>query len=323
MNTARWSLIFFIIVALLLFTRSAEAKRQNPGSCVLFPYYDAWGNTISIHTITNVSDEEVAVRMIIVDEDECEPKDYWFPLIAGDTFTFAAHGIWPWEERGFMYLYVTEDMYSEKEKDADVLIGQEIVMGVWGHRMVQFSINAIGFQALHLVKDGKLHLDGTEYSAAPKTLYFPRFFGQDAGFFSMVILINLTGGMHFRAKADILIYNDNGFAFTDTCQFNCFEVRTLESLAQATKKVHLLNSGHDPNEPLPFANLAETGTLRISGDYAVNHTGSVMIENASILAVLVEGFGSLGYTGADLPLQIEDSNTYTNAMLWSTNPDGT
>jgi hypothetical protein len=63
--------------------------------------------------------------------------------------------------------------------------------------------------------------------------------------------------------------------------------------------------------------------MRITGDLAWNVQGTVEIENPSIMAVLVEGFGTLGYTGADLPLQIEDENVFNNAMLWSHSPDGT
>jgi hypothetical protein len=312
-----------VAVAALMFAQSAEAARQNPGSCLFFPYYDAWGDTMSIHTITNVSNSNVVIRLIGVNGDDCSPKDYWFELIAGDTFTFAAHGLFSWPESGFMYAYVVQDWFLEAEKDADVLIGQEIVLGVWDHRLVHFSINAVGFQALNPVQDGKLHLDGTEYTAAPKTLYFPRFFGQDGAFYSKVILINLTGGKYFEAKADIFIYNDNGVPFSSNCLFDCFDVRSLESLSGVTSKTYLLSTAHDPQEPYPFHNLAETGTLRITGDYARNVQGTVEINNPSILAVLVEGFGTLGFTGADLPLQVEDSNVYTNAMLWSMNPDGT
>jgi hypothetical protein len=209
-----------------------------------------------------------------------------------------------------------------KEKKADVLVGQEIVLGGWDGRLVTFSINAAGFQALNLVKDAKLHLDGTEYTCAPKTLFFPRFFGQDALFYSRLILINLTGGQWFKVTANCLIYNDNEEAFSDFVQYDCFELMKLTELSLAVEKNFLMSTNHDLYEPWPFHTLAETGTIRLTGEYAWNNITGKYINEASIYAVLVEGVATLGYSGADLPLQIEDPSVFNHAMLWSTDPNG-
>lgn len=315
--------LFLIAIVAFVFVQDAAALRENPGSCLLFPYYDTTGVTLSVHTITNVGEDDIFIRLVFINSQDCGPKDFWWELTAGDTFTFGAHGLVPWQERGFLYVYVVEEQYSTHEKDADVLVGQEIVLGTWDHRLVQFSLNAISFQAKNLTPDGKLHLDGVEFTAAPKTLYFPRFFGQESALYSKVILINLTGGKYFDAWANVLIYNDNEYAFSDLWRMDCFDLQSLENMSGATQKAFLLSTNHDLNEPLPFHWLAETGTMRLTGNFAKNNQGTVVINDASILAVLIEGFGTLGYTGADLPFQIEDSNTHKNAMLWSTNSSGT
>ena len=123
--------------------------------------------------------------------------------------------------------------------------------------------------------------------------------------------------------ADILIYNDNGTAFSDFITFECYHLVPLTSLSQATYNSFLLSTNHDPNEPWPFSTLVETGFLQMKGLKADSNSAVVTIPNASIYAVLIEGFSTMGYSAADLPLQVEDPATYNNAMLWSTKPDGT
>lgn len=311
-----------ILLMLIVLVPDALADGRNPGSCLLFPYFDTTGATMSIHTIMNTGTEDVWIRMVFVESEECKPYDFFFQLGNGDTFTFGAHGLLIFPMRGFMYTYVIESKNQLEEKKADVLVGQEIVMGFWDNRLVQFSLNAVSFQALELVKDQKLHLDGTEYTCAPKSLYFPRFFGQDSAFYSRVMLINLTGGQYFSAAAECLIYNDNGQVFNNYVTFDCFELMRLTDLSGATSRAFLLATSHDPSEPWPFYQFAETGAVRIRGVKASNPDMTVKISDPSVFAVLVEGVGSLGYTAADLPLQVEDPSVYNHAMLWSTDPSG-
>jgi len=323
MANKNWLTLLLVLIVSFFCAPDLQASRENPASCLLFPYYDTTGETISIHTITHVGEESVIIRMVFVDGEDCSPTDFWFKLTPGDTFTFAANGLVDNKETGFLYVYAVKHMHSEVELDADVLIGQELIFGLWDELLANFSLNAVGFQALNLTGDGKLHLDGKEYTLAPKTIYFPRFFGQDVGIYSKLILINLTGGKYFTAGTKILIYNDNEQFFSNTWHFDCFEVESLKSLSGATHKSFLLSTNHDVNEPWPFQAMAETGALRITGDTAMNHTGSVIIPDASVYAVLIEGFGLTGYSAADLPLQIEDGDTHFHAMLWSVKPDGT
>jgi len=320
MSTRTW--ITMTLLTLFLFVPPARSSGMNPGSCLLFPYYDASGATISIHTITNVGTVDVQIIQVFVDGSSGEKATNWTTIRAGDTLTIAAHGVYS-VGTGFMYAYVVESIFSHLEKKADVLVGQEIVLGVWDHQLVNFSMNAVSFQALDLVKDERLHLDGKEYTCAPKTLYFPRFFGQDSAFFSRVILINLTGGQYFNVSAECLIYNDNGQVFGDYISFDCFEIMKLTDISAGTTKTFLLNTNHAPQEPWPFYAYAETGAFRIRGVMATNQDQTVKIPNPSIFAVLVEGFGTLGYSAGDLPMQIEDPAVYNHAMLWSTDPSGT
>jgi len=318
-----YCLVFMAVIVALMLVSNAQASRENPASCLLFPYYDTTGYTLSIHTITNVGTSTERVRLVFIDSESCLPYDNWITLTAGDTFTFGAHGLLPEQGIGFLYAYVVQDQYSTLEKDADVLIGQELVIGAWGTSIANFSINAVGFQALNLIPDSKLHLDGTEFTAAPKTIYFPRFMGQDAELFSRVIMINLTGGRWFESSAQVIIYNDNEVAFSDSWIFDCYKFASLQALTPITSKSYLLSTNHTTYEPWPLSNIFETDTMKITGVSATNQQGTVVIPNASVYIVLVEGSSLFGYNAADLPMQLEDPNIYNNAMLWSTNPDGT
>ncbi len=69
--------------------------------------------------------------------------------------------------------------------------------------------------------------------------------------------------------------------------------------------------------------MTETGTLKMTGLEAESNFSGTIINDPSIYAVLVEGVATLGYSAADLPLQIEDPSVFNHAMLWSTSPYGT
>jgi hypothetical protein len=311
------------LLLLVVFVPDAFSNRQNPGSCILFPYYDTSGATMSIHTVTNVGTQSVAVRIVFVNGVTCEPVSTKHTLTAGDTFTFAAHGFVSQPQTGFVYVYVLDSFFDVLEKKADVLIGQEIVVGYWNSLLVNFSMNAVNFQALNVVKDGKLHLDGTEYTCAPKTLYFPRFFGQQGlNFFSKLIVLNLTGGRWFGVNIHLWAYNDNEQPYDMWFETNCFEVFYLGDMAPFFDMVFLRKSNHDPYEPWPFHSFAETGTMKMTGDFAQSKLTGKIIDDPGIYAVLVEGVGTLGFTAADLPMQVEDPAVFNHAVLWSTDPNG-
>jgi hypothetical protein len=314
-------------VAVGLLASVASAQREYPGSCLVFPYYDTTGSAFSIHTITNTGPADEYVRIVFIDGQDCKPRDFWIKLTGKDTFTFMASALLPGPPgTGFLYAYVAEAFGSELEKRADVLTGQEIVFGIWGNpgapkSLVNFTVNALIFQALDLNPDGKLHLDGSEYTQAPATVLFPRFFGQGGMFQSRMILINFTGGQYFIAYATVMLHNDNEQAFKDQIKFDCHEPMPLLTMSGGTANAFLLGTAHDPAEPVGFAGAVETGTLEITGSYAVNIDGTVTIQPACVYGVLVEGMGALGYCMADLPFHIDDP-AYKFAMLWSTDPSG-
>ena len=324
------AIIALVCLAVATFAVGADASaNRNPASLLLFPYYNTNPANLAVITITNTCSETVYVRLVWVDENSCTPEDQWIELTGKDTYTFLDRAQNPEQnERGFMYAYVVDADGSIMEKASNCLIGQEFIFSTWnfpGDSVVSFGINAVGFQAVNLTPDGKLHLDGNEYTAAPKTIYFPRFFGQDGNVFtSQAIFINLTGGQFYSAQVNILVYNDNEQAFSTTFEFPCFTMVPLADVSGATLEEFLMNTNHDPLElwdgnANPLVPHKKTGWLEATGDYA--HYLINQIDNASFYAVLIENVGGGNNIAADLPWQIEDA-AYDKAMLWSTNPNG-
>jgi hypothetical protein len=320
-------LVAVFCLALGVFSYDAVAGGRNPGSCLLFPYFNTYPGNLACMTITNTGEEDVAIRLVWIDCCFCSPEDQWIELTAGDTFTFLDYAMNPESEMGFMYAYAVESVGSTFEKDFDFLIGQEFIFNTWAlqYKEVSYGINAVPFMALSITADGLLRLDGTEYEAAPSEIFFPRFFGQDNYmFFSRVILISLTGGQFFQQQANVLVYNDNEQAFSSTVLFPCWALLNLTEVSGATSEINLLSSNHDPLEvwdgnPLPTGH-KKSGWIKFMGDWAWNATTTFVIDNPSMYAVLLESVG--GHAAADLPWQVEDAGTFDNAVLWSTNPWG-
>jgi len=327
-------ILFAAMVVLGAFAVDVEASAcRNPGSLLLFPYYNTVGaNALSVITITNTGSEDVWIRIVWIPEDTCYPMDAWVYLTHKDTLTFLDQEFFAGTSRGFLYAYVVQNNYSIAEEDYDYLIGQELVLypqPQGNNQIVAWGINAVSFQALSIgPADGNLQLDGDEYTLAPKSLYFPRFLGQpDIGVpnpyvFSHMILINLTGGTFFEATANVWVFNDNEVGKSDFIKFPCWHMLPLNEFSEWTQNKKLLGTDHDLDEPIGLTGFnIETGWITMTGQQATNIYMSHFIDDASIYAVLLETVGASTWAAADLPFQTEDSQ-YSNGMLWSTRTDG-
>jgi hypothetical protein len=321
------AILIVACLALGMLGYDASADGREPASCLLFPYYNTQPQNFAVITITNtcIDLDDVYVRLVWVDNVVCTPEDQWIKLTCGDTYTFIDWAQNPQSESGFMYAYAVEGFGSTKEIDYDYLIGQELIFATWDPQLVSYGINAVPFEALAVDGDGLLKLDGSEFEAAPRQVYFPRFFGQDGAFASAVILINLTGGQWFWQQANVLVWNDNEQPFSTTVYFPCWEFLPLTEVSGATYEDFLLSTNHNPLELWdgnnnPLVPHKKTGWIWFEGDWAWNPQTTFTIDNPSLYAVLVENVG--GISAADLPWEFEDPGTYNNAALWSTNPWG-
>ncbi|MHC4942182.1 MAG: hypothetical protein ACYTG7_04110 [Planctomycetota bacterium] len=314
--------LLLLFAAFCLLSSTAKAVRELPGSLLFFPYYDTYKSNINVVSITNTGNELLYVRIVFVDGEECKPTDFFINLTGYDTFTFLTRALWPVEESGFIYAYVVEDHATEKERDADYLIGQEIVIGNWGGILANFTINAEAFQCIKPNPDGKLKLDGYEYSLAPRKVYFPRFFGQSALIPSMILLINLSGGQYFVTDTRYIVYNDNEVPFSLAKKYDCWEFLPLAAVSGVFNNSYLVTTTHDAAEPLGFATFVETGFMELWESFTFNPDTGATIDNPCMYAVLFETIGGLGYGLADLPFYITGPD-YNSGMFWSTDPSGT
>jgi hypothetical protein len=348
-----------LVVACLVvgvFSYEASADGREPGSCLLFPFYNSFSPAfnVSVMTITNTSEDPVWVRLVWIDghffppvggpfaTNLCSPEDRWIWLSGNDTFTFTDQSYNPaGGEIGYMYAYAVTGNNDVEEYDHNFLIGNEVVFffGITGAFPVPgviWSMNPVAYSAKTLEVDGYLKLDGTEYDAAPKQVFFPRFFGQllPSPFASLVILINLTGGQWFEQLADVQVYNDNEEGFSSQRLFPCWEINFLWTVSTSTLQTFLLDTDHDPDEifdgsPPDDPNVVgdehvESGWIEFLGLWAWNPGTGYLITKPSMYAVLIETAVGLGFTGfCDLPWQIPgDDDGYVNAGLYSIFPDG-
>lgn len=314
-------MILVLLIAVFAgFSSSVVAFDNEPGGLVLFPYYDTGIATIDLATIHNTSSESLWIRLVWIEggpDGPCFPRDMWLQLEGNDSFTFLTDALFFADTRGFFYAYPVEEEHSVQEVPKNVLVGHSWHYHWHLSNMASrsFSCSAISFEALNPYPDGYQLMDGVEYSLAPKALLFPRFFGQSDLFKSELALIAFTGGMYFKTFADIEVCNDAGQVFTSSTVFRCWEVLGLEDIAPAANNDFLLGSAHDPDEPMGISGLVETGSLRITGDYAENVYSTIIIENASLFGILLEHIVPMSECYAVNPFKEIDPE-YNNASLW-------
>jgi hypothetical protein len=325
-------ILFAALFVLGGFALDAKASAcRNPGTVLLFPYYNTQEPGLSVMTITNTGNEDVWIRLVWIAEDDCIPRDLWFHLTKKDQLTFLDQALFFGNTRGFLYVYAVEDEDSVNEIDYNFLIGQEMVLFTNPNNpdnpITAWGVNAAAFKAINVVSDGNIYLDGNEFELAAKELYFPRFLGQPElgaqGYVqSLMILINLTGGTYFEATAKSLVYNDNEKAFSDFIKFPCWTIRPLNEFSTATRNQYLLSSNHDEDEPIGLTNYnIESGWISMYGQEATNTFFTTTIDNPSIFGLLIETLGVETWAAADLPWQTE-AQDYDNGFLWSTKIDG-
>lgn len=331
------SLWFSMILAVLAsahISDEARATGQEPGSLLIFPYFDSHPSVLNIITVTNTNSNTatdpisglqlgtIDVMFKYVDGEECSPENRVERLTPNDTFTFIAaiHNPEP-DEKGFLYVYAL-DVYTGLPVAFDYLIGTETVFKADGK--VRFNLNPLSFKGGTTGPDDhKLALDGSEYEMLPDEIQIPRFFGQgmgmtfDSPFKSYLLLMNFTGGAKFKAIADLLIYNDNEQVFSSTVEFDCWEWMDLVDVSAATRLIFLEGTYHDPDEFQLGPHQMEAGWIRINGNVSYNYTISYL--DPAIYAIQIEEYLAGGYCAANLPFEMGEQD---NGLLWSMSPNG-
>ncbi len=311
-----------------------EANVPNiPGSLLLFPRFDNRPNTVTMVTVTNTNCDfsEVGLNLYngTVDVEfvyigrygpngsdlPCLETNRTRRLTPCDTITVLTRVDNPNHERGFLYAFAKHPVTGQAIV-FNHLIGQAMFFG--GGMLsdpVRDALDARSFLGMGADRsptdlDGDLvrDLDGLEYSEAPDEILIPRFMGQDGGapegggpsvFESRLVLLGLSGGIHFTTLVYILAYNDNEEPFSAQYQFRCWDDPKLRDINSSFLESFLDTTNNDPNEIVGAVG-RESGWIRVNGQIAFSSADA--ISNPAIYAVLFERWGS--YVVADLPWEL-------------------
>jgi len=110
--------------------------------------------------------------------------------------------------------------------------------------------------------DGVRDLNGVEYEVSSDQLHIPSFVAFPA---SKLILLGLTG-LGFRTIVSYLAYNDNEEALSGQIQFDCWDIKSLQSISGIFTD-SFLESTNDDESDFGFG-IFEGGWIRMDGQTA-------------------------------------------------------
>jgi hypothetical protein len=329
-------------LALGMLSFDASADGPNPGSVLLYPYYNTAGSTqFAVMTITNTSAIPVTVRIVYIDGATCLPVVWQTRTLSGnDTFSFVDSALFTGTGQGFAFVYAL-DPGTGNEGRFDNLIGHLDVYAVqtvppppspFQAGIISYSMNAMPFRAVPAAawapnNDDICDLDGaTEYERGPAWNYFPRFYGQQLPFYnSFVIQINLETGTQGRfmiLTTQTDCWNDNEEGQTVFNDYPCYSISTLNFVTDnfspegnlesmlSNDRTELWNGDWVTTNPHK-----ETGWLAIRGIEATHSISGAVEDDAVMVAFLVDlPFFFIG--SADLPFTVNDNPAWDGGTLW-------
>jgi len=245
------------------------------GSLLVYPMFDNTRGTFTFLTVTNTNDDvingTVAVEFVYIDSRTCLEFNRTAILTANDTLSVITNFHNPNQHRGYAYVFAKSPTTGQAIA-WDHLAGSNLVFG--NSTVYDVELNAIVYRAAEglaegaatdLDSDGVRDLDGVEYQQSADELIIPRFFGNDIGIRTDLILIGLTGA-RFTTIIDFLIYNDNEEAFSSQHSFDCWDRVRLEHVPRAFSRDFLVSTNQNPLE-IQGTNL-EAGWYRMDGNLA-------------------------------------------------------
>lgn len=324
MSHASISSLALCSTLLLGLSAPAQAASEQPGSLLVFPLFDNTRGEHTLLTVTNTNADTlqgtIKVEFVYINKQNCLEFNRTRTLTPNDTISVLTKIDNPNMTQGYVYAYA-KSLTTGKAVKFDHLVGQALALG-----SRTFELNALTFRAAAAlaenaptdlenggIGDGLRDLDGLEYEPAPAELLVPRFFGQGGAIESELVLINLTGGAHFDALLDFLIYNDNEEVFSAQYSFRCWQRVGLSQISNAFDNAFLATTNHASNEIQQGSsgpNLPETGWFRFNGNLA-NSIHTVLLDPA-ILAIRIESNSAATWTA--LPYS---TGTQANGSLLS------
>jgi hypothetical protein len=313
MSLNKYVLSGLTTLASLGMASSALADGRNPGSLLLYPEFDNRAGIKTVFTITNTNASEGTwVEFVYIGKYgpeglvlNCEEFNRTHELTANDTLSVITNLHNPTQAQGFAWAFAKTSSAvganANNEQVFNHLIGQ--VLTVDGLEVFEYSTNAVSYSGIG--NEGALtdadgdnirDLNGVEYEQTADELLIPRFFGQGGAYLGQVVLISLSGGSKFIHSIDLLLYNDNEEAFSDSVTFICWDRLLLLQVTAASSNVFL---GLTNDNPLEAIGTREYGWIRIDGGVASSTAKSII--DPAVYAVYIEVIGP--YAAADLPFE--------------------
>jgi hypothetical protein len=298
--------------------------QRKPGSLLVFPEFDNRLGSQTLLTITNTQElgADIDVELVYIgrrglfgQQIDCLEFNDTVTLTPNDTLSLITSLQNQDHTRGYVYAFA--------KRGAPVvhnhLTGSIRIIS--GFLSSDFQVNPFVYAGLGEPGDptdddgdGIRDLDDVEYSCSPAELLQPRFFAQQAGISSELVLINLTGGAAFTAIADFLIYNDTEGVFSAQHTFDCWAKVRLPQISGVFAQSFLAGTSHSPTEILG-ARRFEAGWFRVDGNTAFSSARS--ISDPVLLGFLTERVR--GRPVADLPFE---AGTQLNGDLLPVGPLG-
>lgn len=302
-----------IAAAMLLCTGGSASAAEDPGSLLVFPVWNNQEGFITLLTVTNTSTtRDVILWYTYFEGESCQAVDFWVPLSPLDTFSCLtrAHNLVHPNGKGYVHVHARSPQTFEPLR-FDNLVGTSLIIdGLSGG---SYAVNPFVFQGVgdgDVNGNGRLDLDGVEYTKAPGKIIFPRFLGQPSNFStSNLILIDAAGGAGWFTRVDLLIFNDNEEMFTASRAFRCWEEIGLLELSQIFSTDFLkFFTNHDPDEIYGYPDV-ESGWFTVTGDGAYKE-GVGVVPNPAILAVLIEPTTNLQSAAAPFQVGQRDNGSF-------------
>jgi hypothetical protein len=279
----------------------------EPGSLLLFPFFESGQGTLTAITVTNTNSDfapapgglyagTVDVEFVYVNGDPlggifyCQEFNTTRRLTPNDSITVASSLDNTSFLRGYVYAFAKSPT-SGQAIAWNALTGSafQLLPGD------SYSINPFVFrsgralsegQATDLNGNGMRDLNGAEYERVADRVVVPHFWGDAPGTPQYLVLINLTGASQFQAVVNLLVYNDNEEVFSASHAFRCWTKRRLAEVNGAFTEQFLDGTNNAATESVQGH---ESGWYRLNGGVAFSSSDSV--EDPAILAAQISGYG--------------------------------
>jgi hypothetical protein len=273
----------------------ASAGGRNPGSLLVYPYYNSEPGGGTIISLTNIShDKSGCAHFVYIDGKQWSEFNRFECLTPSDEFSVLADWHNPNSEVGFLYV-VALNPSTGAPFDFNCFIGDAIIVDGRGNFV--FGIEAIAFNALTGAgtdtdvspANGMADLNGAEYEFPPEVVDISSFIGQGVGIVSNLILVALTSSSDFETRTRLAVWNNNEKEFSARLNFRCWVNIELARIDGVFNDSFLRTTITDPNAPpLPW----QTGWARIEGIEAVDVVGNEpKIINPAVIGAFVQRTG--------------------------------